>query len=128
MGQFGVGANIGYLRGSPGELLLSQAGRLSQAEAVGSEALNAKKLCAGRTNVWIANRKLAELAWSSMGGKPEELRFGPVILELRMYLAAAGSSRLLRPPNGARPMTRCASMALHHAGANFSVTTIESPA
>lgn len=81
-------ARIGYLRGSPGEMLLSQAGRLSQAAAVGSEALNAKKLRAGRIDVWIANRKLAERPWTSTGGKPEELRFGPAILELHMYLAA----------------------------------------
>lgn len=82
-------ARIGYLRGSPGEQLLTDAGRVAQGEAVGSEELNARKLRAGRIDVWIANRKLAEQAWIRTGGALSELRYGPAILELHMYLAAA---------------------------------------
>lgn len=81
-------ARIGYLRGSPGEILLAQARRQDQGRPVGNEILNAKKLDAGRIDFWLANRKLAEQAWADMGGRPGALRFGPPILQLHMYLVA----------------------------------------
>lgn len=82
-------ARVGYLRGSPGRQLLAETGHLRLAEEVGHESLNAKKLRAGHIDAWIANRQLAQQAWTGTGGRPDELQFGQAVLELRMYLAAS---------------------------------------
>ena len=78
---------IGCLRGSPGEQLVAEANNV-RADAADSEENNARKLAVGRIDVWLANRMLADHAWEKIGGKASELRYGPTLLDLHMYLAA----------------------------------------
>jgi len=59
-----------------------------RADAADSEENNARKLAVGRIDVWLANRMLADHAWEKIGGKASELRYGPTLLDLHMYLAA----------------------------------------
>lgn len=79
---------VGGMANAPAESILRRAG-LRYLDLSTDNIINARKLLAGRFNVWLAREEEAKLAMAQLGENPARLRRGPAIDAPPSYLAAS---------------------------------------